>query len=144
MERRGQVQVLESMLLLFIVVSLWILVWIWFYPQYWESYQAIENGILSSELKRGERVLIENVLFEESGGASEIRVFLSNVGSVDLAVGSLYLNDTLVWSGELKLPAGDTSWLSSTVTSVCESGRICRVKVCTTRGNCWEVRIRAP
>lgn len=144
MDARGQVQVLESMLLLFIVVTLWVLVWIWFYPQYWESYRTIEAEVLESKLEMGERILVENVLFGESGSTPDIRVFLSNVGDVDALVGSLYLNDSLVWSGELRLLAGETSWLNSTTSSTCESGRLCRVKVCTVRGNCWEVRVRAP
>ena len=133
MDRRGQTQVVESILLVMITVALWTMIWVWFYPSYTGMVQGLTRQLSYYEFSLKERIVIEYVNYT----GSTLDVYLTNTGEVELYIGSIYVNNTLVWSGSEKLNVDDFKQIE--VNGYALGGEVLVVKVCSLRGNCWEV-----
>jgi len=138
MQGRGQVQVLAALLLLAITVSAWLIVWIWFYPQYWSTYTNLQNEKLKGEQRLSERLVVENIIFNSSAAS----LYVTNTGSIEVKVVAVYVDNVLTWEGEVGLLVDSSSWINVTLSPV--SGRTYVFKLVSSRGNSWEVRARAP
>ncbi|RLE82572.1 MAG: hypothetical protein DRJ51_01030 [Thermoprotei archaeon] len=136
--REGQVQIISTLLLIVITISAWILIWIWFYPQYWSNYLFLQKELLEGEKRLSENIVIENVLFN----STTISIYITNTGSIEVEIGSVYINQENVWSGSIEVKVDENLWIN--VTYSYESGQVYSIKVCSMRGNCWEVKVRAP
>jgi len=136
--REGQVQIISTLLLIVITISAWILIWIWFYPQYWSNYLFLQKELLEGEKRLSENIVIENVLFN----STTISIYITNTGSIEVEIGSVYINQENVWSGSIEVKVDENLWIN--VTYSYERGQVYSIKVCSMRGNCWEVKVRAP
>jgi len=128
---KGQAEVMGALLLAVLVTLAFIGLWTWFYPRYLEWGRRLDEELLESEMMASERIVVERVK-EVVGG---LRVYLTNTGEVELEVVSIYVNDTRAWDGELRLRVGESVDLEVEASH----GELYRIKVCSMRGNCWEV-----
>ena len=133
MDKRGQTQVVETVLLVMITIALWTVIWMWFYPMYIGAIQDMGRYLLGYEMALKEWVVIEYVNYTDS----TLTVFITNTGDVEVEIGSLYVNDTIVWSGVEKIKVDEIKRL--TVSDFTLGGEVLVVKACSLRGNCWEV-----
>ncbi|MCD6457604.1 MAG: hypothetical protein J7K82_02030 [Thermoproteales archaeon] len=133
MDKRGQTQVVETVLLIMITIALWTVIWTWFYPMYIGTIQDMGRHLLGYEMALKERVIIEYVNYTDS----TLTVFITNTGDVEVEIGSLYVNDTLVWSDVEKIKVDEMKRL--TVSGYTLGGEVLVVKACSLRGNCWQV-----
>jgi len=132
MNRRGQTQVVESILLVMITVALWTVIWIWFYPSYTGMVQGLTRQLNYYELSIGEWIVIEYVNYS----GDSLYVYLTNTGEVELYLGSIYVNNTLVWSGSEKVRVDEFKCIP--VTDYTLGGGVLVIKICSLRGNCWK------
>ncbi len=133
---RGQAEIIGALLLVAIVMVLWSLFWIWFYPQY-EAYR----GSVTRAREEAVRSLKENIVIEilVYNGDTTGKVYISNLGGVETTVYSVYLNNTLVWDGEAKLRVGEGTWINFNWINVPDPyNKVYYVKVCTLY-SCYEV-----
>lgn len=128
--RRGQVEVIGALLLIVIVTLMWLGFWTWFYPRIQGYQQRIKREEIGVRRSLGEYVLVE-ILYKNDEGY--VCAYVTNTGDYEATVVSLYLNDTLVWSGNIHLRVGESAVI---VTNVTESG-VFHVRVCTL-SNCYE------
>lgn len=136
MDKHGQVQVVEAVLLTLITVSLWTLIWIWFYPSYMSIISEVERRLSIQERIEREWIVVEYVNFDEDS----ISLYITNTGDIQLDIGSIYVNGTLVWSGEEKLLVDESTTIEFEY-SVIEG--LYFFRICSSRGRCWEVKERA-
>lgn len=87
----------------------------------------------------GERLIIEDVWFK---GNNEIRVYLRNVGKVDLEISAVYINHTSVSFTKLKLRVDEGGWIN--ITQAWTQGELFHINIVTERGNRVEEYYKAP
>jgi len=131
MSYRGESQVIGAMLLMVITVAMWTTVWLWFYPMYLGWLQNLERRLMESRLAYSEKLIVERINYTASG----INIFITNVGRVEVYLGSIYVNDSLVWNGEARIKSGE----SKEFTVGAPHAELYVIKICSIRGRCWEV-----
>ena len=133
MGSKGQSQVVESVLLVMITVALWTIVWVWFYPSYTGMVQGLSRQLSYYEFSLKENLVIEYVNYS----GSVLNVYITNTGDVEFYIGSIYVNDTLVWSGSEKIKVDEFKRMN--ISPYTLDGKVLRIKICSLRGNCWAV-----
>lgn len=112
-----------------VLVAGFAVLWIWLYPSYtaWEREAA--RTALEARVAAAEQAVLERI--KPQDGTLSLTVV--NTGGAEVTINAVYVNESLAWSGELKLPAGASGSLS--IPSRGEG--LYNVKLCTARGNCW-------
>ena len=132
---QGQAEVIGAVLLLVIVVALWAIAWNIFYPTYQQASQRLERERLLAEKGLREYILVERIYLENG----HICAWVTNTGDVQTELVSLYLNDTLAWSGYIDLKTGSSTEVCTSLTTKATY----RVKACSYT-NCFEVTDYVP
>lgn len=126
----AEAEIIGLLLMTVVVVAGFSLMWLLLYPRYASWSEELARSQAEGEAILGERVVLEAL--NATGGVAEL--YLLNTGDVELRVSSIYVNDSLAWSGDAPLKAGEE--LVFTVAAA--RGRVYRVRVCSARGNCWD------
>ncbi|MEM2794962.1 MAG: hypothetical protein QXY49_03810 [Thermofilaceae archaeon] len=126
---KGQVEVITALLMSVVLIAGFAVLWMWLYPSYMAWEQEAARTALKARAAAAEQAVLERI--KPQGEALSLTVV--NTGSIEVTVAAVYVNESMVWSGELKLPAGASSSLSLPS----QGEGIYNVKLCTTRGNCW-------
>jgi hypothetical protein len=109
------------------------------------SIAAATTYVITTNLREtmGERLIIEDVWFNNETGVNRISVYIRNTGKVAITISAVYINGDLAHSfTRLNLEPGDHRWLN--ITYSWESGGIYRIKIVTSRGNSIEDYFKAP
>ncbi|MEM3874496.1 MAG: hypothetical protein QXU45_05125 [Candidatus Bathyarchaeia archaeon] len=98
------------------------------------SIAAATTYVITTNLREtmGERLIIEDIWFNNAGGISQISIYLRNVGKVPIHISAVYINHTRYPSPTLDLELGDHGWLNITYSWV--SNSLYHLDVVTTRG----------
>lgn len=137
MDRKGQAEVIATILLVLVVVIAFSGIWVWYMGRYSGVLSDLYREKEKTSMSMKEKMILEKVIFK----TGEIDVYLTNVG-VEAYVSALYINDTLVYNDDLRLLSDSSTWIN--VSFNWESDKIYSVKACTSLGNCFEVWTRAP
>ena len=109
------------------------------------SIAAATTYVITTNLREtmGERLIIEDVWFNNETGVNRISVYIRNTGKVAITISAVYINgDSAQSFTRLNLEPGDHRWLN--ITYSWESGGIYRIKIVTSRGNSIEDYFKAP
>jgi hypothetical protein len=109
------------------------------------SIAAATTYVITTNLREtmGERLIIEDVWFNNETGVNRISVYIRNIGKVAITISAVYINGDSAHSfTRLNLEPGDHRWLN--ITYSWESGGIYRIKIVTSRGNSIEDYFKAP
>ncbi|MEM3703080.1 MAG: hypothetical protein QXX79_01455 [Candidatus Bathyarchaeia archaeon] len=121
MDKRAITPVLSNLLLMVVAVAAM-------------SIAAATTYVITTNLREtmGERLIIEDVWFNNAGGTRQISIYLRNVGKVPIRISAVYINHTR-WSAlTLELELGDHGWLNVTYSWAPSS--LYHLDVVTTRG----------
>jgi flagellin-like protein len=132
---KGQAEVIGAILLLVIAVALWAAAWNLFYPTYQQASQRLERERLLAEKGLKEYLLVERIYLNNG----HVCAWVTNTGDVQTELASLYLNNTLAWSGYIDVKAGASIEVCTNFTQRATY----RVKVCSYT-NCFEVTDYVP
>lgn len=126
---RGEAEVVAALLTTLLVVGGFALLWIWLYPRYLSWERGILDSAQAAREAARERVVVE--LARCVGGS--VSVVVTSTGDIGVRVVSVYVNESLAWSGSLYIAPGEYR----TIVTSARCGRLLRLKVCSSRGNCW-------
>ena len=98
------------------------------------SIAAATTYVITSNLREtmGERLIIEDVWFNNVSGTSQISIYIRNVGKVPIRISTVYINHTRYPPPTLELGLGDHSWLN--ITYSWTSNGLYHLDVVTMRG----------
>jgi len=98
------------------------------------SIAAATTYIITTNLREtmGERLIIEDVWFNDAAGARQISIYLRNVAKVSIRISTVYINHTRYPSPTLELELGDHDWLN--ITYSWAPGSLYHLDVVTMRG----------
>lgn len=99
------------------------------------SIAATATYVITTNLREtmGERLIIEDVWFNNASGTNQISVYLRNVGKVPIRISGVYINHTRQHSPTLNLEVGEHGWLN--VSYNWAEGSLYHLDVVTTRGS---------
>ena len=80
----------------------------------------------------GERLIIEDVWFNNVTGTNQISIYLRNVGKSNVRISDVYINRTRQPSPTLNLDIGEHGWLNVSVPWT--EGSLYHLEIVTTRG----------
>jgi hypothetical protein len=108
------------------------------------SIAAATTYVITTNLREtmGERLIIEDVWFNNVSGASQISIYIRNVGKVPIRISTVYINHTRYPSPTLELGLGDHGWLN--ITYSWASNGLYHLDVVTMRGTHAGGYYRAP
>ncbi|MEM3578693.1 MAG: hypothetical protein QXL54_00510 [Candidatus Bathyarchaeia archaeon] len=131
MDRQAITPVLSNLLLMVVAVAAM-------------SIAATATYIITANLREtmGERLIIEDVWFNNVAGVNQISIYIRNTGKNALIISTVYINNTPQLSSKLKLEAGDHGWLNITYEWTPKS--LHHINVVTSRGNRVEGYFKAP
>ncbi|MGQ9538011.1 MAG: hypothetical protein ACUVTE_00265 [Candidatus Bathycorpusculaceae bacterium] len=100
-DKRAITPVLSNLLLMIVAVAAM-------------SIAATATYVITTNLREtmGERLIIEDVWFNNVTGVSRISVYIRNVGKVSLTVSAVYINHTRQSSQKLSLELEEHEWLN--------------------------------
>jgi len=103
MDKRAITPVLSNLLLMVVAVAAM-------------SIAAATTYVITTNLREtmGERLIIEDVWFNNVSGTSQISIYIRNVGKVPIRISTVYINHTRYPSPTLELGLGDHGWLNIT------------------------------
>lgn len=133
---RGEVEVVGALITTVIVVGGFAVLWIWLYPRYMDWEKNVRDAVQAAKAASREKLVLELAACREG----RVSVVVTCTGEIGLRVASVYLNESLVWSGSLYLAPGGTA----TIDTMGRCGQVLRLKVCSSRGNCWSFLEEAP
>ncbi|MEM2387176.1 MAG: hypothetical protein QXO50_04085 [Candidatus Bathyarchaeia archaeon] len=121
MDRRAITPVLSNLLLMVVAVAAM-------------SIAAATTYVITTNLREtmGERLIIEDVWFNNAAGTRQISIYLRNVGKVSIRISTVYINHTRYPSPTLELGLGDHGWFN--ITYSWASGSLYHLDVVTMRG----------
>ncbi|MGB9853469.1 MAG: hypothetical protein ACPLRY_01475 [Candidatus Bathyarchaeales archaeon] len=98
------------------------------------SIAATATYVITTNLREtmGERLIIEDVWFNNATGTNQISVYLRNVGKVSIRISAVYINHTRQPSPTLNLDIDEHGWLN--VSYNWAEGSLYHVDIVTTRG----------
>jgi hypothetical protein len=121
MDKRAITPVLSNLLLMVVAVAAM-------------SIAAATTYVITTNLREimGERLIIEDVWFNNVSGTSQISIYIRNVGKVPIRISTVYINHTRYPSPTLELGLGDHGWLN--ITYSWASNGLYHLDVVTMRG----------
>jgi hypothetical protein len=121
MDKRAITPVLSNLLLMVVAVAAM-------------SIAAATTYVITTNLREimGERLIIEDVWFNNVSGTSQISIYIRNVGKVPIRISTVYINHTRYPSPTLELGLGDHGWLN--ITYAWASNGLYHLDVVTMRG----------
>jgi len=121
MDRRAITPVLSNLLLMVVAVAAM-------------SIAAATTYVITTNLREtmGERLIIEDVWFNNATGTHQISIYLRNVGKVPIRISTVYINHTRYPSPTLELGLDDHGWLN--ITYGWASNSLYHLDVVTMRG----------
>ncbi|MEM2954091.1 MAG: hypothetical protein QXU21_07475 [Candidatus Bathyarchaeia archaeon] len=98
------------------------------------SIAATATYVITTNLREtmGERLIIEDVWFNNVTGTNQISVYLRNVGKVNVRVSDVYINHRRQPLPTLNLEIGEHGWLNLTYNW--KEGGLYHLEIVTTRG----------
>ncbi|MEM1563344.1 MAG: hypothetical protein QW161_01555 [Candidatus Bathyarchaeia archaeon] len=98
------------------------------------SIAAATTYVITTNLREtmGERLIIEDVWFNDASGIRQISIYLRNVGKVPIRISTVYINHTRYPSPTLELEMGSHGWLN--ITYGWASNSLYHLDVVTVRG----------
>lgn len=98
------------------------------------SIAATATYVITTNLREtmGERLIIEDVWFNNATGTNQISVYLRNVGKVPIRVSDVYINHTRQPSPTLNLEVNEHGWLN--ISYLWAEGSLYHLDIVTTRG----------
>jgi len=98
------------------------------------SIAAATTYVITTNLREtmGERLIIEDVWFNNVSGTSQISIYIRNVGKVPIRISTVYINHTRYPSPTIELGLGDHGWLN--ITYAWASNGLYHLDVVTMRG----------
>ncbi|MEM3788476.1 MAG: hypothetical protein QXN95_01220 [Candidatus Bathyarchaeia archaeon] len=108
------------------------------------SIAATTTYVITTNLREtmGERLIIEDVWFNNAAGTRQISIYLRNVGKVLIRISAIYINHTRYPSPTLDLGLGDHGWLN--ITYSWASNSLYHLDVVTMRGTRTGGSYKAP
>jgi hypothetical protein len=102
-DKRAITPVLSNLLLMIVAVAAM-------------SIAATATYVITTNLREtmGERLIIEDVWFNNATGVNRISVYIRNVGKVPITVSTVYINHTRQSSPKLSLGLEEHGWLNIT------------------------------
>lgn len=102
-DKRAITPVLSNLLLMIVAVAAM-------------SIAATATYVITTNLREtmGERLIIEDVWFNNATGVNRVSVYIRNVGKVPLTVSTVYINHTRQPSPKLSLELEEHGWLNIT------------------------------
>jgi hypothetical protein len=99
------------------------------------SIAAIATYVITTNLREtmGERLIIEDVWFNNVTGTKQVSIYLRNVGKVPIRISDVYINHTRQPSPTLNLDIGEHGWLN--VSYNWAEGSLYHLDIVTTRGS---------
>jgi hypothetical protein len=121
MDKRAITPVLSNLLLMVVAVAAM-------------SIAAATTYVITTNLREimGERLIIEDVWFNNVSGTSQISIYIRNVGKVPIRISTVYINHTRYPSPTLELGLDDHGWLN--ITYAWASNGLYHLDVVTMRG----------
>ena len=98
------------------------------------SIAATATYVITTNLREtmGERLIMEDVWFNNASGTNQISVYLRNVGKVPIRISDVYINHTRKPSPTLNLEVGEHGWLN--VSYHWAEGSLYHLDIVTRRG----------
>ena len=98
------------------------------------SIAAATTYVITTNLREimGERLIIEDVWFNNVSGTSQISIYIRNVGKVPIRISTVYINHTRCPTPTLELGLAGHGWLN--ITYAWASNSLYHLDVVTTRG----------
>ncbi|MCS7120294.1 MAG: hypothetical protein RMJ07_04580 [Nitrososphaerota archaeon] len=128
MRRRGQSQIVESLLMLVITFTACAIA-------YAAASTAISFQRQGTLIQMRERLVIEDVWFT---GSNTLRIYVRNIGSVDINIVSVSVGGTVASSmspSKLKLPPNQGGWLNCSFSQAWSAGVPQRIIIVSERGS---------
>lgn len=131
MDKRAITPVLSNLLLMVVAVAAM-------------SVAAATTYVITTNLREtmGERLIIEDVWFNNATGTKQISVYLRNVGKVPIRISAVYINHTHWTSPTIELGLGGHGWLN--ITYSWRSNSLYHLDIVTMRGTHAGGYYRAP
>ena len=144
MRSSGQAQIVGSMILIVITIALWSMLWLWVNSTIDMYDKYIVNESKNIEESVLEKLIIEKILFKDS---STLRIFITNVGGVEVEICSIYLGKTeydlhLVWEGRVRLNVDEGTWID--IKYRWHERTLYLIRLCTERGGVFNEFFRTP
>ncbi|MGB9683720.1 MAG: hypothetical protein ACPL1Z_02185 [Candidatus Bathyarchaeales archaeon] len=120
-DKRAITPVLSNLLLMIVAVAAM-------------SIAATATYVITTNLREtmGERLIIEDVWFNNATGVNRISVYIRNIGKVPLTVSTVYINHTRQYSLKLSLGLDEHGWLN--ITYPWTPNSLYHVDIVTSRG----------
>ncbi len=121
-DKRAITPVLSNLLLMIVAVAAM-------------SIAATATYVITTNLREtmGERLIIEDVWFNNATGVNRVSVYVRNIGKVPLTISTVYINHTRQSSLKLSLGLEEHGWLNITYHWTANS--LYHVDIVTSRGN---------
>jgi flagellin-like protein len=145
--RKAVSPVLATLLMIAVAVSMSVILFMWSQGFLSSVSEAAHEQQRAQNIVVQSQIAIENVRFYESGGTKYVEIMIRNVGSTEVTLSNVYIDNetqaTITWDPDTK-KASPQGTVKATVTYTWTAGETYIIKVTTTVGTFAETAVTAP